>query len=232
MAWSIFTNGGGDPAAIQWAKSLLHAIGAPVTPANVQVVYDWEKSEGGGGINNPLNQGPDTVHKGLSTSGSQYGGGAANYASRAAGLQGAVDYLNMPNFRDIKQFLVAGNSGAARAAIIASPWAASHYGEGASFSQAPLPGNAQALATFKPSGGYSGSSGASSSAGTSAGSSGSSGSGLGQLAGNLVSGIFWERVMLILGGALLVLLGIVLVMEQSKTVRGATTDAIGAAVLA
>lgn len=224
MAWSIFTNGGGDPAAIQWAKSLLQAIGAPVTPANVQVVYDWEKSEGGGGINNPLNQGPDTVHKGLSTSGSQYGGGAANYASRAAGLQGAVDYLNMPNFRDIKQFLVAGNSGAARAAIIASPWAASHYGEGASFSQAPLPGNAQALATFKPSGG--------SSAGTSTGSSGSSGSGLGQLAGNLVSGIFWERVMLILGGSLLVLLGIILVMEQSKTVRSATTDAIGAAVLA
>lgn len=145
MAWSIFREGGGKGSAVTWAKDLLSAIGAPQSPGNMQVIYDWEVSEGGGGKYNPLNQGPVPGRPELTTTGSQYGGGAADYASWNAGLQGAVAYLNMPNFRSIKSALLSGNSTAARQAIISSPWAASHYGHGSAFSSAPLPGEGTAL---------------------------------------------------------------------------------------
>lgn len=145
MAWSIFSDGGGNGAALTWAQNFLKALGAPVTPGNEQFVYDWEKSEGGGGKYNPLNQGPVPGHPELTTTGSQYGGGAADYASYAAGIQGAVDYLNMSNYTQVKAALMANNPTQARAALIASPWAASHYGGGSSFSNAPLPGSASSL---------------------------------------------------------------------------------------
>jgi|SRR5581483_4497450 len=145
MAWSIFKQGGGKGAAVTWANDLLDAIGAPKSAGNVQVIYDWEVSEGGGGKYNPLNQGPVPGHPELTTTGSQYGGGAADYASWQAGLQGASDYLSMSNFRAIKNALVSGNSSAARNAIINSPWAASHYGHGSAFSNAAVPGESSAL---------------------------------------------------------------------------------------
>lgn len=145
MAWSIFKEGGGQGAAQTWATSLLQGIGAPQTQQNIQVVYDWEVSEGAGGKYNPLNQGPVPGHPELTTTGSQYGGGAADYASWQAGLQGAISYLNMQSYASIKKALVAGNAEAARAAIIASPWAGSHYGNGSSFATDALPGQSTAL---------------------------------------------------------------------------------------
>lgn len=145
MAWSIFKEGGGKGVAVTWSNDLLDAIGAPKTPGNVQVIYDWEVSEGAGGKYNPLNQGPVPGHSELTSTGSQYGGGAADYVSWQAGIQGAADYLNMGNFRSIKNALVSGNSSAARNAIINSPWAASHYGHGSAFSTAAVPGEAAAL---------------------------------------------------------------------------------------
>lgn len=148
MAWSIFTDGGGKGTAQSWAQSLLTAIGAPTTQDNVQVVYDWEVSEGGGGKYNPLNQGPVPGHPELTSTGSQYGGGAADYASWQAGLTGATDYLNMQSYVAVKKALVAGDSNAARSAIIASPWASSHYGSGANFSRDPLPGAGASSADF------------------------------------------------------------------------------------
>jgi hypothetical protein len=145
MAWSVFTQGGGDGAALTWAQQLLTALGAPVTPGNEQFIYDWEQSEGGGGQYNPLNQGPVPGQPQLTSTGSQYGGGAADYVSYAAGIQGAVDYLNMSNYTAVKQALDNNDPNGAKSALIASPWAASHYGEGASFSNAPLPGQASSL---------------------------------------------------------------------------------------
>jgi hypothetical protein len=145
MPWSIFREGGGQGAARTWAQDLLHAVGAPDTPQTEQFIYDWEVSEGGGGKYNPLNQGPVPGHPELTTTGSQYGGGAADYANWQAGIQGSVDYLNMSNYTAVKQALMAGNGPAARSALIASPWAASHYGGGSAFSNAPLPGQATAL---------------------------------------------------------------------------------------
>lgn len=133
MAWSIFQQGGGKGAAVTWAQDLLELIGAPVTAGNVQFIYDWEVSEGGGGKYNPLNQGPVPNHPELTTTGSQYGGGAADFASYQAGLQGASDYLNMPNYTAVKAAIMNNDPTAARSALINSPWAASHYGNGSAF---------------------------------------------------------------------------------------------------
>lgn len=145
MAWSIFSDGGGAGAALTWARDLLAKIGAPESAGNVQLVYDWEVSEGGGGRYNPLNQGPVPGHPELTSTGPQYGGGAADFVSWAAGLQGAADYLGMDNFRQIAEDLRANDPQQARADIIASPWAASHYGGGSAFSDSPIPGHASAL---------------------------------------------------------------------------------------
>lgn len=145
MAWSIFTDGGGNAVAVAWAKQFLQMIGAPVTAGNVQFVYDWEKSEGGGGKYNPLNQGPVPGHPELTTTGQQYGGGAADYASWNAGLQGATDYLNMPNYKSVLAALKAGDSVGARNALWASPWASSHYGFGSGWYSGAIPGGSNAL---------------------------------------------------------------------------------------
>lgn len=146
MAWSIFTQGGGQGAAVTWAKDLLSALGVPQSQANIQFVYDWEVSEGGGGKYNPLNQGPVPGHPELTTTGSQYGGGAADFASWQAGIQGAVDYIHMSAYSGILQALKQSSYSGARSALIASPWAASHYGGGSGFSSAAPPG-ATSLAT-------------------------------------------------------------------------------------
>lgn len=140
MAWSIFSDGGGDAYALGWAKQLLASIGAPASPGNIEFIYQWEKAEGGGGKYNPLNQGPDPGKPYLTSTGSQYGGGAADYTSWAAGLEGASDYLKMPNYRDVYQNLLKNDPVAARRALWASPWASSHYGYGSSWPNVKVPG--------------------------------------------------------------------------------------------
>lgn len=154
MAWSIFSQGGGQGAAVTWAEDLLARLGLPPNvqkdPGAIQFVYDWELSEGGGGLYNPLNQGPVPGHPELTSTGPQYGGGAADFVSWQAGLTGAVDYLNMPNFEPILASLKADDPVGARAALIASPWAKSHYSGGSHFATAPLPGKGSALANFQP----------------------------------------------------------------------------------
>jgi hypothetical protein len=146
VPWSIFQQGGGPGAALTWARALLAKIGAPQSIQNQQFIFDWETSEGGGGAFNPLNQGDVPGQPQLTTTGSQFGGGAADFAGWNAGLQGAADYLKMPAFATIADDLRANKAADARTALISSPWAASHYGGGSAFSDAPVPGRASALA--------------------------------------------------------------------------------------
>lgn len=145
MAWSIFSDGGGDGAALTWARQFLQALGVPVTASNVTFVYQWEKSEGGGGKYNPLNQGPVPGNSSLTSTGQQYGGGAADFVSWAAGIQGAVDYLHMSNYTQVFNALKAGDGYAAMKALWASPWASSHYGYGSGWSSATPPSGGTAL---------------------------------------------------------------------------------------
>lgn len=144
MAWSIFQQGGGDNVAVAWAQQLLTKLGVPVTPGNTEFIYQWEKSEGGGGAYNPLNTGSVYNHPELTTSGSQYGGGANDFASWDAGLTGSAINIQTPgpdNYPAIVTALKNNDPAAARQALWNSGWAASHYGYGSNWSDAPLPGN-------------------------------------------------------------------------------------------
>ncbi len=145
MAWSIFTDGGGPEVAVGWAQQALRQIGAPVTPGNVQFMYDWQKAEGGGGKFNPLNMGPVPGQPTLTTTGQQFGGGAADYASWQAGLLGFQAFMNMSNYTAVRDSLIANKPTAARAALWASPWASSHYGMGAQWPNDPVPGGSPIL---------------------------------------------------------------------------------------
>jgi hypothetical protein len=147
MPWSIFREGGGPGVAVTWAQQLLQMLGVSETPQNVQFVYDWEVSEGSGGKYNPLNQGPVPGHPELTTTGQQYGGGAADFASWQAGLQGAADFIRMSFYSGVLSGLKQGSYGAAEQALWQSPWASSHYGYGSRWSTATPPGAAPIPAT-------------------------------------------------------------------------------------
>jgi LysM repeat protein len=139
VPWSIFNQPGGQAQAVGFARALLRALGAPTTPGKLQVIYDWQVSEGSGGWYNPLNGGD---FGGLAVSGQQYGGGANNYPDLSTNVRAMAGILlNDPQYGygAIVSALRGGSSSAARAAILDSEWAASHYGYGASFSDAPLP---------------------------------------------------------------------------------------------
>lgn len=144
--WSIFWEGGGPGVAVAWAKNLLRLAGLPLSAANVQFIYDWEFNEGrcagrpsgcGGGLYNPLNQGPVPGRPELTSTGQQYGGGAADYVSWAAGLAGSVAYLHMGYYAGILAGLQRSDYHAAMVALWNSPWAGSHYGYGANWRTAP-----------------------------------------------------------------------------------------------
>jgi hypothetical protein len=145
MAWSIFSDGGGSGAALTWAQQFLEALGAPLSASNITFVYQWEESEGVGGVYNPLNQGTVPGNSALTNSGDQYGGGAANYISWEAGIQGAVDYLHMSNYAGVYSALKAGDGSQAQQALFSSPWASSHYGYGSAWSSATPPSSGTAL---------------------------------------------------------------------------------------
>jgi len=153
MAWSIFTQGGGPSVALGWATQFLQRLGAPVTPGNLEFVYQWEKSEGGGGKFNPLNQGPVAGKPWLTTTGQQYGGGAADFASWDAGLEGAYDFLHYNYYKGVLQGLMANDPVAARTALWQSPWAASHYGYGSNWANVPIPGGTATVLPTGPGGG-------------------------------------------------------------------------------
>lgn len=203
MAWSIFQQGGGSGQAVTWAEDLQQVLGIQPNPTDTQFIYDWEVSEGGGGAYNPLNQGPVPGHPELTTTGEQYGGGAADFAGWQAGLTGSSDYLHMPAYAGVLQGLKNENYGQAEQALFNSPWAGSHYGYGSAWSTATPPG-----ATPLPPGSFT------LTAATGSGSGGPSSSSNPLNIWNLL-GIpspvdALERLGLILLGALLILLGIYL----------------------
>lgn len=143
MAWSIFREGGGDSYAVGWAQQFLTLLGAPVTPGNTTFVYQWEKAEGGGGKYNPLNTGGVYGHPELTTTGTQYGGGANDFASWQAGLTGSTINVSTPgpdNYPAIVSALKANDPAAAQQALFNSGWAASHYGYGSAWPNTGLPG--------------------------------------------------------------------------------------------
>ncbi|WP_395245096.1 hypothetical protein ACGGZK_04670 [Agromyces sp. MMS24-K17] len=117
-----------------WAKLVLVDGAFPVTEANVTVILRWMRQENGvdnwWNRNNPLNNG----------NGSGGGSGLGSYDTLATGAYYAADSLRRYSFYDaIEAALEAGDSADATAAAIwASPWAGSHYGNGTHWSTRPV----------------------------------------------------------------------------------------------
>lgn len=113
----------------QWARAFLAAIPEPVTTCNLSAVIEWETREGGGfgnqAQNNPLNvnPGPGTPWPGYPAT------GAWAFPAARTGLAYTVQTIRNGNYPGILAALAAGNSAQAVCdAIMASPWASSHYG--------------------------------------------------------------------------------------------------------
>jgi len=114
-----------------FAKALLKSDGLPVTGANMCAVTTWEAHEGGGFGNqasfNPLNTNPGP--------GAGWPGhnaiGAWAFPDAQTGLKYTVATLNNGSYGGIIAALRNGHDGqGVLNAIMASPWAASHYGGG------------------------------------------------------------------------------------------------------
>ena len=111
-----------------WAKALLAAESDPETSCNFNAVTEWEAREGGGFGNqasfDPLNVNPGP---GAGWPGSPAIGAWA-FPDAATGLRYTVATLDNGLYDGILTALRAGNSAQAVCdAIMASPWAASHY---------------------------------------------------------------------------------------------------------
>ena len=108
---------GVDP--VQWAKDFLNALGAPVSPSNVQAITAWEQAEGTKAAYNPL----ATTQGGFAGETTFNGDGVKNYASYADGLAANVKVINNGLYGNILAALHDGTSAQAVAqAVASSPW--------------------------------------------------------------------------------------------------------------
>jgi hypothetical protein len=107
----------------QWAQLVLQHIGAPVTQNNIDNLMRWmtaeEPTNNWFNRNNPLNAsvGTGTVD------------GTGSYATLEIGAQYTAGMIDQSNMSGIKQALMAdADPSSFSAAVVASPWASSHYG--------------------------------------------------------------------------------------------------------
>lgn len=132
-----------------WAQTVLTDAGLPTTDNNVLNITRWMVSEEPASNwfhnNNPLN-----INAG--------GSGSDSFSSLNASAAATANYLKMSNYTGIYQAL-ANNAGWSTfsAAVVASPWAASHYG-GHLFSGTPatVVSSGQTIAPGTPGSGASG----------------------------------------------------------------------------
>lgn len=106
--------------------SILRAIGAPVTGANLQVMEAWARSEGSRSRYNPWNTTQRAPGCTVDSNGS------TAFADAATSITAHTKQLRSLYPTVIAGFL-ASNAERTVAAIVASPWASSHYGAGSDF---------------------------------------------------------------------------------------------------
>lgn len=118
-----------------WAKLVLHDGGWPMTEASVTVMVRWMRQENGPqswwNRDNPLNNGL----------GSGGGGGTGSYPNLMIAAQMVAKNLQRnPGFGAIRAAFAAGAATTViEQAIWASPWASSHYANGAHWHYTPVP---------------------------------------------------------------------------------------------
>ena len=105
-----------------FTKAFLEAIGAPLTPANIQSVNAWQAREGGGGANNPLNT---TQKEPGSTSFNSVG--VQNFISIAQGITANASVLLDGTYNDVLLALRSGNGLCGRSFAGLSRWSGNGY---------------------------------------------------------------------------------------------------------
>jgi len=118
--------------AEQWAVDLLTLLGAPTNAGMVNFIWEWEASEGGAWRNsnkhNPLN---------IAAFDNNPNNPMSNFPTWGSGLIKTAQVLGQSNFVGLLGAIKSGDPGKALAALVASPWASSHYNGGASFPKSP-----------------------------------------------------------------------------------------------
>lgn len=118
-----------------WAKSVLLSGGWPMSTANVTVLVRWMRQENGTDSwwnrNNPLNNGL----------GSGGGAGTGSYPDLELAAQKVAENLHRnPSFGAVEAaFASSAPTQVTEQAIWASPWASSHYANGAHWHYTPVP---------------------------------------------------------------------------------------------
>lgn len=127
----------------QFALDVLSGVGNDrPTPEIVAFLMEWTIAEDGGdnalSRNNPLNT---TLcgHNAIGAINSDGACGVGHYATYEDGVSATVDTLAQGNFSAITAALQGNDADGARAALWASPWAASHYGGGAGWPHVDVP---------------------------------------------------------------------------------------------
>lgn len=119
--------GSAAPASEQsWAQSLLSALGAPATAANLSSVEEWIAREGdfsAAGHNNPLN----TTLVTSGSTGDFNGAGVQNYGTEAEGIAATVKTLESGAYSDILLLLRGGTGLASGAAAGLEKWSGGAY---------------------------------------------------------------------------------------------------------
>jgi hypothetical protein len=118
-----------------WAKLVMLSGGWPTSTGNITVMVRWMRQENGPpdwfNRNNPLNNGL----------GSGGGGGYGSYANLVIAAQKVAQNLSTnPVFSRVKAaFASSAPTNVIEQAIWASPWASSHYANGAHWAYTPVP---------------------------------------------------------------------------------------------
>jgi murein DD-endopeptidase MepM/ murein hydrolase activator NlpD len=116
----------------RWAMDILAGLGNDrPTAATIAFIVEWTLAEDGGdgamSRNNPLN----TTQSGYNETATINGDGVKGYESRQDGLDATIRTLSYGYYVDIVAALQNNDPAAAKTALIASPWASSHYNGGA-----------------------------------------------------------------------------------------------------
>jgi hypothetical protein len=111
----------------EFARELIHGVGARASGAHLAAVEVWELAEGGGfgnqASNNPLN-----INPGSASWPGYPADGAWAFPTWGDGLSETIAYLKMPNYAGILRALRSRtDEHAVLVEIVASPWAGSHY---------------------------------------------------------------------------------------------------------
>lgn len=118
-----------------WAKLVLYLGSFPTSDSNIEVMLRWMRQENGPdnwwNRNNPLNNGW----------GSGGNSGLGSYDNLVIAAENAAEALHSnPGYSAIVAgFAADGPAATVEQAIWASPWATSHYANGAHWSYAPVP---------------------------------------------------------------------------------------------